>query len=325
MTSTGRIKVRIVSPCYNEEQVIRDFYVELKKVCDLCQDFEFEYAFVDDGSSDGTLRILNEMAAADSNISIYSFSRNFGHQAALLAGIDSTANDTDILIMMDSDLQHPPECIPEMLRAWADGFDIVSMVRRDETKLSFSKRLTARLYYRFLIAISDLGIVPGASDFCLLGRGALQAIRSMPEHDLFLRGAVSWIGYRRKLIEFDVAARRAGHSKYTIRKMFKLARQGIFTFSTAPIRFTFRVGVILTGIATLYLIYAMAVLATGGAVRGWASVIAVVMFFGGLQLFTLGVLGEYIARTFEEVKQRPRYLFKQAPRQAVSREILRTG
>jgi dolichol-phosphate mannosyltransferase len=306
-------KIRIISPCFNEAEGIAQFASALLAVLRQLPDYRFEIAFIDDGSSDQTLNILNRLAAEHPHILIYSLSRNFGHQAALLAGLDTTASDIDAVIMMDSDLQHPPQCIPEMLRAHASGIEIVSMVRRSTGDATWSKRLTSALFYRVFRGMTNLAIYSGAADFCLIGRRAVAALHSMPERDLFLRGALCWIGFPRMAIEYDVAPRFGGVSKYSVARMIRLASQGIFSFSTAPIQWSFRMGTLLSALALAYLAYAFFMYASDGTVRGWTSLIAVVVFFGGINLFTLGVLGEYIARTFDEVKQRPRYLFKQQP------------
>jgi glycosyltransferase involved in cell wall biosynthesis len=309
-----RTKLRVIVPCFNEEAGIGYFFDELRRVLDRLNDCEYEIAFIDDGSTDQTLTLLNSFAQENAAVSVYSFSRNFGHQAALIAGMDTTDKDVDALIMLDSDMQHPPSKIPDMIAAWRSGFEIVSMVRSDTSGQRWFKRKSSAWFYRLMAKSTELKIVSGASDFCLLGRRAIGALHAMPERELFLRGAIAWIGFSRTLINYDAPDRFAGHSKYSLAKMIKLAKQGIFSFSTSPIRICLRMGTALIFVAFMYLIYAVAMFSSNGTVAGWTSLIAVVVFFGGLNLFTLGVLGEYIARTFEEVKARPRYVLKQAPK-----------
>ncbi len=312
-TKNLRKRLRVVVPCFNEEAGIQHFFNQLSEVLKKLPGYSFEIAMIDDGSTDRTLEILNEIARVHSEVKIYSFSRNFGHQSALIAGIDDTERDIDAVIMLDADLQHPPGMLPKMIEAWQSGSEIVSMVRQDTAGQTWFKKMSSAWFYRLMQRGTDLNLIAGASDFCLLGRKAIAALHAMPERELFLRGAISWIGFKRSLIRFDAPERFAGSSKYSIAKMIKLAKQGVFSFSTYPIRFCLRMGTGLISVAILYLLYAIVMFTGNGTVPGWTSLVAVVVFFGGLNLFTLGVLGEYIARTFEEVKGRPRYLLKQSP------------
>ena len=302
----------VVSPCYQEAEVIEAFYRELKEVLVSLPELSHRIVLVDDGSSDETLVLLNGLAAKDPAVRVYSLSRNFGHQAALTAGLDAARGDA--VVLMDSDLQHPPYMIREMIRLWKAGNDVVSAVRRGTANAGRLKSSTSRGFYWLINLLSDTPIVSGAADFCLLSRRAHRALLRLPERHRFLRGMVSWIGYQRAYVHFDAPERRAGHSKYTALKMVALALNATFSFSAAPIRLATQLGLLTVLLSLLYLIFILACLVFKlTLVQGWASIIFVVTFLGGVQLVFLGVLGEYVARIFEEVKARPMYLLKQQP------------
>jgi len=304
----------IIVPCYNEEDVVEQFCVNLLEVCHSLDDLQFRVLFVDDGSTDATLDVLNRLATQNERMSVYSLSRNFGHQIALTAGLDHASGDA--AIMMDCDMQHPPSLIPRMVEQWRQGFNIVSAVRKQTDEVSQFKRLSSRLFYWLLNHLSRVEIKPGAADFVLLSKRAYTALQGMPERHRFIRGMVSWIGFRRTYIEYVAHARAAGNSKYTLWRMLGFASDAIFSFSAEPIRAIGRLGIAVVLAGTLYLIAELArVLIVGDAVRGWPSLVAAVVILGGLQLFAISISGEYLARIFEEIKQRPLYLLKQAPPQ----------
>lgn len=309
-----RPTVSIVSPCYNEAEAIGRFHAELSRVLESLDAFDFEIILVDDGSTDGTLALLNQIAANDPRVRVYGLSRNFGHQAALSAGLDAAIGDA--VLMMDSDLQHPPSLIPKLLLQWREGFDIVSTVREKTDGAGWLKCITSDGFYHLFNQLSGTRIEPGAADFCLLSRRACDAINSLHERHRFLRGLVTWIGYSRCFVPYRAAERVAGHSKYTTRKMLRLAADAVFSFSAQPMRFASRIGlsVVMLGLAYLAYIIGRTVL-LGDLVEGWASLIGVVLLLGGVQLTFLGVIGEYVGRIFEEAKGRPVYLLKQAPNQ----------
>jgi glycosyltransferase involved in cell wall biosynthesis len=244
---------------------------------------------------------------------VYSFSRRFGHQIALTAGCGVA--DGDAVILMDSDLQHPPEVIPQMVKRWHDGFDIVSAIRLSTDEATLFKRWSAAAFYKLINLFSDTSIVAGAADFVLLSRRAHQALLQMPERHRFLRGMVSWIGFRRGFVNFRAPARTTGVSSYSPRRMLHLAADAIFSFSSAPIRAASRVGLFVSAGGLVYLLYILysAFFHHADLQRGWGSLISVVLIIGGLQLVFIGLIGEYIARIFEEVKGRPLYFFKQQP------------
>ena len=310
----------VVSPCYNEAQGIRGFHAALRCALAPLADLELRIVLVDDGSSDATLEVLNELAAADPCVRVYALSRNFGHQVALTAGCDVAEGDA--IILMDSDLQHPPDLIPAMVAKWREGADVVSAVRLRTAGASLFKRLTADLFYRLLNSISETRIEPGAADFVLLSRRAHAALLAMPERHRFLRGMVSWIGFRREFVEYVAPRRGAGESNYTLRRMVRLASDALFSFSTAPVRLATRMGLAVVACGLLYLAYIFyAIIAHPDEfVPGWTSLVIVVLILSGVQIMSVGLIGEYIARIFEEAKGRPLYFFRQRPDRAPAAE-----
>jgi dolichol-phosphate mannosyltransferase len=308
MAATGQ-RLCIVVPCYNEAEVVELFYQRLKPVLTGLSDLEHSIVFVDDGSQDDTLARLERIARQDPCVRVLALSRNFGHQVALTAGLD--AADADAVLMMDADLQHPPECIPTMVQRWRQGYDVVSAVRQRTADSSLFKRLSSAAFYWLVNHLSDTPIVPGAADFCLLSRQAVQALRQCPERHRFLRGMVSWIGFARATVPFTAPPRPAGRTKYAPARMLALALDAIFSFSIKPIRWATHLGLGAVGLSLVYLAYILYCLLRGvQLVAGWTSIIFVVTFLGGVQLAFIGVLGEYIGRIFEEVKRRPLYLLK---------------
>ena len=304
----------VVSPCYNEGAGIAEFYTRLKQVLVALDGLDHRIVFVDDGSTDATLQRLNDLAAEDASIHVYSLSRNFGHQIALTAGCDVAQGEA--LVLMDSDLQHPPALIPAMVAKWRAGADIVSAVRLRTEDASILKRLSARGFYALLNSISDTHIVPDAADFVLLSRPAHEALLRMPERHRFLRGMVSWIGFRREFVEYHAPSRRAGASSYTLRRMVRLASDALFSFSAAPVLLATRLGLAVVACGMLYLGYILYTLVAHPeqVIQGWTSLIIVVLILSGIQIMFFGLIGEYIARIFEEAKGRPLYFFKQRAR-----------
>jgi dolichol-phosphate mannosyltransferase len=301
----------MIVPCYNEAEIIDRFWAELSAVLGRL-DLPCRVCFVDDGSTDSTLDRLNALARADSRIHVYSLSRNFGHQIALSAGLDVTGDSP--VVMMDADLQHPPALIPQMVALWRGGCDVVSAVREDTEDATWFKTATAKAFYGLINRFSETPIVPGAADFCLLSTRAHEAICSMPERHRFLRGMVSWIGFNRTYLPFQAPRRPAGRSKYTTFKMLSLAIDALFSFSAAPMRMATRCGLALLVPGIAYFIYILIrYVALDDFVRGWGSLIGTLMIIGGVQLIFIGMVGEYLARIFEESKRRPLYFFKQTP------------
>jgi glycosyltransferase involved in cell wall biosynthesis len=311
-TVTGRSLLSVVVPCYNESEVIGIFYRAIRPVLESLADLDHEIVFVDDGSTDDTLAQLNSIAQGDPSVRVCSLSRNFGHQITLTAGLDFAEGDA--VIMMDSDLQHPPSLIPALVARWREGNDIVSAVRQRTEGESWFKNFTSRAFYTLLNALSGTKVPPGAADFCLITARVRQALRDMPERHRFLRGMISWVGFRRVLVPYEAPPRAAGKTKYSLVKMMALALDAVFSFSAEPLRLALRAGV---AIAVLGFVYLAWTLIYGylihGLVPGYASLIGVVLILGGFQLAFIGLIGQYLARVFEEVKSRPVYLLKQRP------------
>jgi dolichol-phosphate mannosyltransferase len=307
---SGRLS--IVAPCYNEAAGIEAFYLQLRTAVAALPQFELEMIFIDDGSTDATLDVLNRIAAADPSVRVYAFSKNFGHQIALSAGIDVSSGDA--VVMLDSDLQHPPSLIPKMVEQWEAGFDVVSAKRTTTVGVSWAKRFTSRMFYRIINLLSDTPIPEGVADFCLLSSRARAALRAMPEHHRFVRGMVAWIGFPRAYVPYEAAMRSGGDTKYTVFHMLAFAREAVLSFSATPVRLATRGGVVVAACGGVYLLYILASYFTKhDLARGWGSLIATVLILGGLQLAFIGLIGEYLVRVFEESKHRPLYIFKQQP------------
>jgi dolichol-phosphate mannosyltransferase len=296
----------VVIPAYNEKDNIAPLAAAIAEV--LPRGMTRELIFVNDGSSDGSLETLRALSAGDPGVRYISFSRNFGHQAALRAGIEAARGECTV--MMDGDFQHPPALIPELIDAYRRGYDIVQTRRLDDkARASPGKRLTSRLFYSLVNALSDTRIEPGTADFRLLSRRAREAVLALREHNLFLRGALPWIGLPTAIIDYVPAERRSGVSKYSLSKMFSLALDGITSFSTRPLRLTSFAGLLFSGAGFAYALYALAVrLFTDRAVEGWTSLLISVLIIGGIQLLSLGILGEYLGKLFLEAKGRPHYI-----------------
>lgn len=304
-----KLVVAMVCPCFNEVDVIELFHQELSGVLHRISGYAFKIIFIDDGSTDGTLEKLATLSQKDSRVHVLALSRNFGHQTALFAGIENAISDA--VITMDSDLQHPPSLIPVMLEAWKNGADVVSTVREATEGASWFKRFSSSIFYRLLNFLSDTKVVPGAADFMLLSEQARQALISLPDRHLFIRGMVSWIGFERVFLPYTAAARVAGKSKYSLGKMISLSLNGIFSFSVKPITLALRIGAGVISVSLLYFLYIAArYVLYGDLVRGWASLATLVLFTGGVQLCFIGLIGQYLGRVFEQVKGRPRYHFK---------------
>ena len=300
----------VVAPCFNEAEVIERFYLELKATLDGLAGLDHEILVVDDGSTDDTLAVLNRLSRVDRKLVPLSLSRNFGQAIALSAGLDAARGSA--VVLMDCDLQHPPDLIPRMVSLWREGNDIVSTVRRSSEGTSWFKRVTSATFYWVLNHISETPIEPGGADFCLLSKRVRDSIVEMPERHRFLRGLISWVGFKRSLLPFEAPERAAGTTKYSYRKMVAMAIDATFAFSVAPIRILIRIGPIIAFLGFLYLTYILLSHWLGaGLVPGWGSLISVVLILGGLQIMFLGIVGEYLARVFEQAKGRPLYLLKQ--------------
>ena len=267
-----------------------------------------EIVFIDDGSSDGSFEVIKAIHARNACVRGFSFSRNFGHQTALFAGLAKSRGE--LVISMDGDMQHPPEMIPALIEKYREGYDIVNTKRIDAKDSSWFKKLSSRWYYKIINALSDVPIEPAAADFRLMNRKAVEALNRLPETHRFTRGLVGWMGFRQAIIPYQAAARHAGASKYTFFKMLRFGLDGIVSFSVKPLRIAFYTGVFVSMASLLYAIYAVVQHFRGATVEGWTSILLSVLFIGGVTLLSLGVIGEYIARIFNEVRRRPMYFFK---------------
>jgi polyisoprenyl-phosphate glycosyltransferase len=299
--------VSVVVPCYNEESGISELYRQLKDVLAAYPDYKI--LFVDDGSSDQTVQTIEALAEKDERVKLIVLSRNFGHQLALKAGLDHATGDC--VISLDADLQHPPQLIPELIKKWQEGYEVVYTIRRDTAKTSFFKRITARFFYWIASKLSSVEVHPGAADFRLLDRTVVDVLKECRENYLYLRGLVSWAGFRQTSLEYEPNERFAGKTKYSTRKMIRFALAGITSFSIRPLQLSLVLGIIIAGLAFLYGLYVIYIYTfTDQAVAGWASTTASVLFIGGIQLIVLGILGEYIGKNFMESKKRPVYVVR---------------
>ncbi len=297
--------VSIVVPFYNEEENIRHFYDALCQVI-ASREEDFEFVFIDDGSRDRTPFLLQQLAREDQRVHSLILARNFGHQLALTCGMDHAQGDA--VITMDGDMQHPPAMIPILLKSWHEGYEVVQTVRLSTEKVSAFKRWTSKVYYRLINSISRVHITEGGSDFRLLDRKVVDSLLMFREHARFIRGIISDIGYRQTRIEFRAPERHAGKSKFSLRKMLHFALDGITSYSTVPLRLAFYLGLMLGFGSLLVILYILIIkYYFMEAVPGWATLSISILLLGGIQLVFLGVLGEYIGRIYEEVKDRPLY------------------
>lgn len=303
---TARV-ISVVVPCFNEQEVVRETHRRLSATLGALGGLRYELIFVDDGSRDATRTLLRELQAADAHVRLVLLSRNFGHQLAVTAGIDHARGSAVVLI--DADLQDPPEVIEAMLARWREGYQVVYGARSERQGETAFKRATARVFYRVLNRLSDVDIPLDTGDFRLMDRQVVEALRSMPERDRFLRGMVSWAGFRSIAVPYRRAPRLAGESKYPLWKMVRFAVDGILSFSHSPLRLATWIGVAASGLALLGMVYAILMrLFTDVWVPGWTLLFVAVSFFGGVQLLSLGIIGEYVGRIYSESKRRPLYL-----------------
>ncbi|VBB06805.1 nucleotide-diphospho-sugar transferases [Lucifera butyrica] len=301
--------ISIVVPVFNEQDNIDNFYQEICKYMEPLA-YPFELLFVDDGSRDATPAILDRLTQQDSRVRALILARNFGHQVALTCGLDHAHGDA--VITMDGDMQHPPEMLPLLLEKWQQGFEVVQTIRLTTEGVSRFKRMTSALFYKLINAMSNVHISEGGSDFRLLDKKVVESFRRFKERARFIRGIIGAIGYKQTYVEFVAPRRFAGKSKFSLKKMLHFALDGITAYSKMPLRFAFYIGLLLGLISfglTANVLYTK--IFTNEAVPGWATIAASISFLGGLQLVGLGVIGEYVGRIFEEVKQRPLYLIRE--------------
>lgn len=301
-------KISVVVPMYYEEEVAKECYTRLKNVLEKIENYNYEIIFVNDGSKDKTLEILKEIAKENKKVKIISFSRNFGHQCAVTAGLRYVTGDA--IVIIDADLQDPPELIPEMIKLWEEGNEVIYGKRKSREGESRFKLLTASMFYKTLNALSDVEIPKDTGDFRLVDRKVVEVINSLPEHNKFLRGLFSWVGFKQKAYEYERKERYAGKTKYPLKKMLKLAQDGIFSFSIKPLKIVGAMGILSVLISIMLFVYAVLSYAFdwNNLVPGWTSLMVTMTFIGGMILISLWMIGEYIGRIYDETKRRPEYI-----------------
>lgn len=301
-------KVSVVIPMYYEEAVAEECYNRVSTVLKNIENYEYEIIFVNDGSKDKTLEILENISKKDSNVKIISFSRNFGHQVAVTAGIQYVTGDAVVII--DADLQDPPELIPEMLKLWEQGNEVIYGKRKIRVGESKFKLLTAKMFYKTLNALSDVEIPKDTGDFRLVDKKVIDVVNAMPEHNKFLRGLFSWVGFKQTAYEYERKERFAGKTKYPLKKMLKLAADGIISFSTKPLKIVGGLGIISIILSLVILIYSLIsyIFQLNNLTAGWTSIMVAITLFSGVQLLSIWIMSEYIARIYDETKNRPQYV-----------------
>jgi glycosyltransferase involved in cell wall biosynthesis len=304
------ILLSVIVPCLNEEEALRGTQVRLSSTLEQIRT-NFEIIYVDDGSTDATPEVLRELQADDSRVRVVRFSRNFGHQMAITAGLEHAAGDAVVII--DADLQDPPETIVDFFRKWQEGYDVVYGVRTEREGETAFKLWTAKLFYRFMTRLSDTQIPLDTGDFRLMDRRVLNVLLGMPERDRFVRGMVSWLGFSQVAVPYRREARIAGVTKFSFFKMLRFALDGIFSFSIVPLRVATWTGFITSFLAILGIVMVSLehFLGVEGLVKGWTSTMFAVLFIGGVQLICMGIIGEYIGRIYGESKHRPLYVVRE--------------
>lgn len=303
-------KISIVVPTFNEEGNIEVLYQEIRKVFSAEESFDFELIYVNDGSTDDSLEYIKRLSKEDQRVRFLSFSRNFGHQNALKAGLDHA--DGDAVISMDADMQHPPTLIPQMIKLWKEGNDVVYSIRHDNNQISFLKRTTSKFFYRLVNYLSDSKLEEGTADFRLLDRKVVSVLRTYNESNLFFRGIIPTLGFKQIGIQYTPQNRFSGTTKYSFSKMLKFALTGITSSSAKPLYFSIYLGLLFAATAFLYAIYAIYIaLFTNEAVTGWTSIIASILFIGGVQLIMIGIIGIYLGKLFTQSKNRPNYIIEE--------------
>lgn len=304
-----QVRYSIIIPMFNEEAVIQETYRRIKKVMGITGE-PYELIFVNDGSTDNCAQMIEEYSYWDESVKLIDLSRNFGHQVAITAGMDYALGDAVVII--DADLQDPPELIPEMIAEWKQGYQVVYAKRIKRNGESLFKKWTASLFYRVLRYSTDISIPVDTGDFRLMDRRVCDELKRLPEKNRFVRGLVSWVGFRQKAIEYEREERLAGETKYPFRRMLKLSLDGITSFSYKPLKLAGVLGALLSASGFLYLMYVLfLVLFTDSAVKGWASMIGITLTFNGFVLLMLGILGEYVGRIYDESKGRPLYIVQE--------------
>ena len=302
-----KINCSVVIPVYNEEEVVNECYSRIKQVMDSTNE-SYEIIFVNDGSRDKTCEMVNKICEKDKNVKLIDFSRNFGHQLAITAGMNYSSGQA--IVVIDADLQDPPEVILDMLKKWKDGYQVVYGKRLKREGESIFKRATAKVFYRVLRKLTEFDIPVDAGDFRLIDRRVCDALNKMDEKNRYVRGIISWLGFKTTYVEFVREKRFAGKTKYPLKKMLKFATDAVVSFSYKPLRLTSYLGILLSAFSFIYLVCAIVFKLFGviTTVPGWTSIIAISLFFNGIVLLVLGIMGEYVGRIYDEVKARPLYV-----------------
>ena len=307
--NSDRTVYSVIVPLYNEEAVVQDSYERIREVMDTTGE-PYEIIFINDGSKDSTYQKVREILKKDKNVKLISFSRNFGHQSAITAGMDYCTGQA--VIVIDADLQDPPEVMLKMIEKWKEGYEVVYGKRIKRKGETLFKKATAKIFYRILSKTTDVEIPIDTGDFRLIDRKVCDALKTMPERNRYVRGLISWLGFRQTGVEFVREKRLAGETKYSMKKMFKLAWDGITAFSNAPLKLATYIGVSISAVSFLYLLVVICQkLFTDTTVQGWASLVAISLFFNGVILIVLGIIGEYIRRIYDEAKGRPIYIISE--------------
>ena len=303
-------RISILIPCYNEEKSLPLLYPELVKLMDSEPNYEWELMFVNDGSRDGTLKVLQDLRQQDPRVNYVDLSRNFGKEAAMLAGFDHVTGDC--MVIIDADLQHPPTLIHDMIHWWEQGYDDVYAKRKSRGKESWLRKRLSLQFYKILQSSSRFDVLQNVGDFRLLDRCCINALKKLRESERYTKGMYSWIGFKKKDIEFEQGDRLAGESSWNYRQLFSFAIDGITSFTSAPLRISTIVGFIISMCAFLYMIYVfIKALIYGDPVQGYPTLVILILFLGGIQLLSLGIIGEYIGRIYNETKNRPDYIVRE--------------
>lgn len=303
-------KISILIPAYNEQAVLNTLYDRLEKLANDNKSYDFEFLFINDGSRDKTLEIIKGFAEKDNRVAYVNFSRNFGKEIAMIAGFDYVTGDATVII--DADLQDPPELIPEMTKYWEDGYDDVYARRLSREGETWFKKFSSQMFYRILQKTTNIPIQIDTGDFRLLDRRCIEALKQIRESQRYTKGMFSWIGYKKKEITYNRDPRAAGETKWNYPKLINFAIDGIISFTTAPLRISTFLGIITSFLAFLYILFiVIKTIAFGETVAGYPSMMAVILFLGGIQLLSIGIIGEYVGRIFNETKNRPLYLVEE--------------
>ena len=303
-----KLKISVVIPMYNEEEVLETSYVRMIKVLQSLEKYDYEIIYVNDGSKDQTLEMLQKKAKENEKVKILSFARNFGHQSAVTAGLKYVTGDA--IVIIDADLQDPPELLPEMIALWEEGNEVIYGKRKSRKGESVFKLLTAKMFYDTLNALSDVEIPKDTGDFRLVDKKVVDVINSLPEHNKFLRGLFSWVGFKQKAFSYERQERYAGKTKYPFKKMWKLASDGIISFSTKPLKLVGGLGILTIILSIGILIYSLIsyIFELNSLTAGWTSIMVAITLFSGVQLLSIWIISEYIARIYDETRNRPEYI-----------------